>query len=190
MNVSFGRCGKCDALLPDRVFNANDFVRCPSCQSEIRVDVYPALFEKPAPVQPGQSLIVESEASCFYHDKKKAVVPCESCGRFLCALCDVELSGQHLCPACLQVGKKKGRLRNLENHRTLYDSIALGLAVLPAMMLWPSIITAPMAIFVTGRYWRAPSSILPRTKVRFILAVLLAVPQIVGWGVVFFTLFA
>ncbi len=135
------------------VYNTTDFIRCPSCNSEIRVDVFPALFEKPTGVQSGQSLIVESEPSCFYHEKKKGVVTCESCGRFLSALCDVELSGQHLCPGCLQVGKEKGKLRNLEDHRTLYDNIALGLAILPVLlMVWPSVVTAPMSVFMTARH--------------------------------------
>ena len=76
-------------------------------------------------------MLVDGEASCFYHPAKKAVLPCESCGRFLCAVCDVEMNGQHLCPACLASGKKKGRLKQLENRRTLYDSLALGRRRLP-----------------------------------------------------------
>ena len=47
-------------------------------------------------------------------------------------------------------------------------------------------ITAPIAIFLTMRYWRAPSSLIPRTKVRFILAFCIAGCQIAGW-VMFFS---
>jgi hypothetical protein len=59
--------------------------------------------------------------------------------------------------------------------------MALVLATLPALLVWPTIITAPMSLYVAGRNWRKPSSLLPRTKARFYVAVLLAVIEIVGW---------
>lgn len=80
---------------------------------------------------------------------------------------------------------KKKKIRNLETQRTLYDNIALSLAVLP-LLIWPlTLITAPMSLFMVFYFWRAPSSIIPRTKIRFIMAFLLSTTQIVGW-VVFF----
>jgi hypothetical protein len=33
------------------------------------------------------------------------------------------------------------------------------------------------------RYWNAPRSIVHRTKIRLVLAIILATLQIVGWGV-------
>jgi hypothetical protein len=33
------------------------------------------------------------------------------------------------------------------------------------------------------RYWRAPGSILGRSRFRFILALLLAIGQLAGWGI-------
>src|SRR6185369_8347066 len=101
-------------------------------------------------------------------------VPCDVCGRFLCALCDVDLNGQHVCPACLTSGKQKGRLTHLENRRVLYDNIALGLALLPIVLGPLALFTSPAAIYVVIRYWNAPSSILPRTKARMILALVFA----------------
>jgi hypothetical protein len=132
----------------------------------------------------GESLVNGSEAACYYHSGKKAATVCDSCGRFLCQLCDVAFNRRHLCPICLETGKKKGRLKNLENHRTLYDSMALYLAVAPILLVWVTIITAPAAIFVAIRYWRAPGSIIPRTKVRRILALLIAGMQIGTWTTV------
>jgi hypothetical protein len=156
-------------------------VPCPACGTELHVDVYPALLRKDAPPRSGERLLVEDEASCFYHPTKKAAVPCALCGRFLCSLCDVEFDGRHLCPSCLESGKKKQRIANLDNYRVLYDNIALALAVFP-MLLWPfTFVTAPVAMFVTLRYWRAPSSLVPRTKIRFVLASLLAGLQVAGW---------
>jgi hypothetical protein len=70
----------------------------------------------------------------------------------------------------------------LENRRTLYDNVALVVATLPFLMVWPTIITAPMAIFLSIRYWKAPSSIVRRTKVRFVLAIVFALLEIAFLG--------
>lgn len=101
----------------------------------------------------------------------------------MCALCDCELHRDHYCPACLEVGRKKGKIKSLENQRTLYDSIALSLAVFPVLIFYFTIITAPMALYIAIRYWNAPRSIIHRTKIRYVLAILLASLQIIGWGV-------
>ena len=129
----------------------------------------------------GEPLLLDNEAGCFYHPGKKAEVPCSRCGRFLCQLCDVELDDDHICPSCLETGKKKRSIKSLENHRTMYDSIALALALYPLLIFWITCITAPMVIFMVIRYWKAPSSIIPRTKIRFISAFVMASIQIAGW---------
>ena len=128
--------------------------------------------------------MVEGESGCFYHPQKKAVRPCDGCGRFLCGLCDCELQGRHFCPACLEAGRTKGKIQSLENQRTLYDSIALALAIYPVVLVFSiyfTIITAPMALFVAIRYWKSPLGILRRTKTRFVVAIILASLQIAGW---------
>src|SRR5204863_7371489 len=88
-------------------------------------------------------------------------------------------------PACLEAGRTKGKIKNLENRRTLYDSVALVLVVLPMVIFWPgilfTIITAPTAIFVAIRYWNAPPGIVRRTHARHIVAIVLAGLQILGW---------
>lgn len=181
-------CTKCNYALSENFFNTLTMKECPSCGVPLRVDVFPSLF-KPLPAgRPGDTLVIDNESSCFYHPQKKAVIPCDNCGRFLCALCDIELNGQHLCPTCLEAGKKKGALKSLENHRVLYDSSALRLALYPILIWWLTLITAPVALFLAIRYWKAPSSIMPRTKIRFILAIVFASVQIVGWGTLFYHL--
>lgn len=174
-------CTNCNHPLPGKLLNTSDLVNCPSCNTSLLVDVFPALFRTPTSGQSGEALSEQNEAGCFYHPNKKAVVLCEMCGRFLCALCDLELDGRHLCPSCIEKGKKNRKLKSLENHRLLYDNIALALAVYPLLMFWLTILTAPLAIFVAVRYWKSPSSILPRTKIRYILAIVLAIMQIAGW---------
>jgi hypothetical protein len=129
--------------------------------------------------------MVEGESSCFYHPQKKAVLPCDGCGRFLCALCDCQLNGQHFCPACLEAGKSKGKIKSLDSQRTLYDSIALSLAIYPLLIFYFTLITAPMVLFVAIRYWKSPASLVHRSKIRFVVAIIFALLQIAGWGILF-----
>jgi len=56
----------------------------------------------------------------------------------------------------------------------LYDNIALGLAVVPVLTCFLFPLTSPVAVAVAIWGWRKPSSLLPRTKARFILAILIA----------------
>lgn len=178
-------CTKCHSSVSKQLINSTALAACPSCKALLRADVYPALYRSLPEGQSGETLHMDKEAGCFYHPRKKAVIPCSACGRFLCALCDVAFNGDHLCPVCLEKGKTKKKIKNLENHRTCYDSIALLVATVPMLIYWLTIFTAPLAIFLTVRYWRAPSSIIPRTRVRFVLAMAIAGLQIIGWILIF-----
>jgi hypothetical protein len=184
------QCPKCNAALTESQLNLTDLAPCPNCGALVKVEIFPALFRFHTPGRAGEVLLVESEASCFYHPQKKAVLPCEGCGRFLCGLCDCELHGHHFCPACLETGKKKGRIKNLENERTLHDSIALALAVYPLLIFYFTIITAPMSLYLAFRHWNAPRSIIHRTKLRLVLAIILASAQLAAWAVGLYFLLA
>lgn len=185
MNNALIQCPACRAWLVDGPFNQPKSAPCPACGVPLRTEVFPALFRKMSAGQSGEAIMVEGESSCFYHPQKKAVLPCDGCGRFLCALCDCPLHGQHFCPACLEAGKTKGKIKSLDNERTLYDSIALSLAILPLLIFYFTIITAPMTLYVAIRYWKAPQSILRRTKIRFIIAIFIALLEIGGWAALF-----
>ena len=175
-------CPKCQTRLLHGVFNLPGLEPCPNCSTPLQIEVFPAFFRKITPGQSAQAVMLEGESSCFFHPLKKAVVPCAGCGRFLCALCDCEFAGEHFCPACLETGKSKGKIRALDNSRTRYDNIALGLSLLPLLIFYFTIVTAPMTLFVAIRYWKAPRSLVRRTRVRFIIAMVIALAQIIGWS--------
>jgi len=179
-------CIKCNSPLSKEAVNSNSLAACPSCDSLLRADVFPALYRSLPMGRSGQALPVDKNAGCFYHPRKKAVIPCSVCGRFLCALCDVALNGQHLCPSCLEKGKTKRKIKNLEIHRTCYDTIALLVATVSILIYWITLFTAPLVIYLTVRYWKTPTSIIPRTRIRFILAFAVAGLQIAGW-ILFFS---
>ena len=181
-------CPHCATALSPTDFNGGGLTPCPGCHTPTQAQVYPAFLR---PAQAGalpQTIVAEGEASCFYHPDKRAAAHCATCGRFLCALCDVELGGRHLCPGCLESGQSKGTLSELETKRTLYDGAALVLAVAPlaasvTMVLAPlTLLTAPTAIIVALYGWNKTHSLVPRSRVRAILAILLGFLQIAGWG--------
>ena len=178
-------CTRCKTPIHAETINTFELIPCSSCKEPIRADVYPAFYRRLPSGRTGDPLQAEKEAGCFYHPAKKAAVACSACGRFLCALCDVEFNDQHLCPACLQKGKTKRKIKNLENHRVCYDKIALFVALISMLFIWPTLISAPIVLFMVIRYWNAPRSIIPRTKIRFILAFGIACLQIAAWALFF-----
>ena len=134
-----------------------------------------------------ESIPASDHAECFYHAGKKAHVACDACGRLLCALCRVELNGRNLCMRCLQAGRDKQKIDTLRQQQVLNDSIAFHLAFWPMLMIFPTLIAAPAAVFFSLRHWRTPAAGLPRRLAKSILAFLLATGQIIGW-IVFFIL--
>ena len=183
-------CPQCSSPIPAAHFNAAEFVPCPVCNVPLLTRVFPALLR---PVQQGVSgerITDTGQAACFYHPHKTAHVPCDACGRFVCALCDVELHGQHLCPACIESGRRKGSLTTLENRRVLWDNIALSVAVLPTLLcFWLVVVTAPASIFLAVMGWRKPRSLAPRrTKLRLVGAILFSIIALAGLGVFIYML--
>ncbi len=157
-------------------------VTCPHCAAEVRAEVFPALFRPAAPGLKGEDVLTGEESACFYHPAKKAVAACESCGRFLCSLCDVDFGGKHLCPRCIEAGAIKGKIETLKNRTIHFDDIALVLALFGLILsyLYVAFFTAPIAIYLSLRYWNTPQSVLPRTRWRFAMAIITAVASLVA----------
>ena len=172
-------CGACSFPISADAWNREEGVSCPACRQRVQVLVFPAMEHMRAGAAP-EALAADTEASCFFHPESRAAVPCAECGRFVCNLCDIELDGRHLCPACFQSGVSSNKLETLETRRTMYDTMALAVATLPALLFWPALIGAPSALYLVIRRWRAPLSILPRTRIRFLLATLFALAEIAG----------
>src|SRR5712692_3382239 len=135
-------CSKCGAAIPFEDWN-REHAFCAVCRAPHSTYVFPAFFSKIDQAASAAAIVAEGEASCYYHPRKRAVVPCDQCGRFLCSLCQVEFLGQNWCPNCIENHRKKGKLANLDNYRLLYDNVALWLAIVP-LLIWPfTFITGP-----------------------------------------------
>jgi len=176
MNAESVFCSGCSTLIPADIAESGTG-RCRTCGAALRVKTFPALRAQRTPLL-AQGVQDPSESSCFYHAENRATVPCDGCGRFLCGLCALDVPGSILCPSCLQSGVSGKRIETLEDSRTMQDSVALALATVPAVMVWPTIVSAPLAIFWTIRHWRSPRSIIPRTRVRFYLAIVFSLLEI------------
>jgi hypothetical protein len=174
-------CPKCKAVLGAEFFNQPAWQPCPSCATELWVDVFPALFREEK-IVPAEQILIEGEAGCFYHPEKKAAVVCDACGRFLCALCDVDFNGRHLCPACLEAGRQKGKIAKLQNTRTRHDRIAVLLAVAPLLIFYFTLFTGPAALFYSIYHWKSPGSVVPNhRRLNLGIAVTFASLEIAGW---------
>src|ERR1041384_3996677 len=170
MDVPTVPCLKCKAPLSSVLFLDSATAVCGSCGTSMTAYLFPALSHNTISVKAPEALLTDSEAGCFFHPQKKAVLACEGCGRFLCGLCELEWHGQHLCVNCLEAGKKKRKMKSIENHRVLYDQVALSMSIVP-LLLWPfTCLTAPATVYWVIRYWNAPLSLVSRTKIRFVIA--------------------
>ena len=174
-------CSKCRNPLPPALLNATELNGCPHCGAQTQVWAFPALVEPAATPPMDDKVKSDDDAACFYHPNKRAAVPCSWCGRFLCTLCDVEFNREHVCPACLESGKRKHSVPRLETQRMLYDNLALALVIWPLLIVYFTVVSAPAALFVIFFFYKHPSSLLPRTKVRFYVAGLIALLEIAGW---------
>lgn len=182
-------CPSCGANLPDSAVSTPDLAACPYCRADVRVVTFPALWAGYIPGKAPDLVVELAEASCFYHPGKRAAVPCDHCGRFLCDLCDVALGSRHLCPSCVE-GELGGAPRAggrpaLGHRRILYDRLAMALAVWPVasiVLAWATIMTAPLALYVAIRYWTAPGGLGRRPRIGLAVAAGLAALELAAWA--------
>ena len=97
-------------------------------------------------------------------------------------MCDVELEGQHLCPACLETSQKTGKIKSIESRRVLHDTIALNLSFLSFFVFYVSFITAPLALYLAIKHRNEPTSLLgPERRSALGAAIIISSLQILAW---------
>jgi len=152
--------------------------------------VFEAHDRPPLPGKFADALIAPEDAGCFYHPESRAQAPCDVCGRFLCALCDIHLQGQHICPTCLNSGRKKRKIHSLENERVMYGGLASVLAIVPLILFWPvTLITGPLAVVIAIYGWRKPQSITGARRLSYVTAIVFGLGETAGWAVIITYLF-
>jgi hypothetical protein len=140
---------------------------CPYCDKRLRIQVWPVARQKTN----AESAMPE-HATCFFHPEKAYEACCQRCGRFLCALCDLQLGAEHVCPTCFERGRTdsglQGGTAEWRHRDVLYDSIALTIGW-GWILIWPFIVAAlPANIILHVKFRKAPRSYLvPRSGWRF-----------------------
>lgn len=161
--VSCPECG--GSVAPVEV--ESGWQRCPYCEKQLQFRTWPVLRESK-----NAGAAMPEQSTCFFHPDKVFQACCQRCGRFVCALCDLQLGAEHVCPTCFERGRAgmgtNGGKAEWRHRDVLYDSIALSVGWL-WILVWPLAIAAiPAAIYLHVRYRKAPSLyVIPRSGWRF-----------------------
>ena len=178
-------CPHCSADIPPD----SEWQSCPYCQKWLQVRLWPTIRQNT-----NAATALSDQAACFFHPDKAFQTCCQRCGRFVCALCDLQLGAEHVCPVCFErgransgaeAGKAEWRYRDV-----LYDSIAVTVGW-GWILFWPTIVAAiPAVIVLHVKYRKAPRSyLIPRSGWRFWAAyvglvwlpLLFAIPLLTTW---------
>jgi len=125
----------------------------------------------------GSDLSNEDQSCCFYHPQKQASAACDTCGRFLCGLCDLQAGSAHICGQCLQRAMQESTASDDERlcpRRPTYDQAAMTLAIIP--------ITAPLGVYYALRHWNTPGSVLGVRRGLLTAAGIVGAAGTVFWG--------
>ena len=157
---------------------------CRDCGHVIDYLLFPAASRREVAVAAPRA---EGESACFNHPHKRAEHECEACGKFLCALCSVQVGAHRICPECLHAGRKakssdaKARVSSLGDtfvsQRFVPGPAALLMAAL-GLLIFVSFITAPIALALAVLALRKPGSLVSRYRAQAIVAIVLAVLQL------------
>jgi hypothetical protein len=176
-------CPHCGQPLPINLFVPGHPSQCPACNSRVEAYIFPE-FDRDPPPRPGRHLAQEHEAVCYFHSRFRAMTPCDNCGRFLCEICAISVGSRQLCPECLSQLRKQRNETGLVYYAPLFDNVALFLVIAPLVTVIFSsftILAAPVSLFVSFYYWSRQWNLLPRSRLRFIMAILLCLLLIAFW---------
>ena len=159
-------CPHCSADIPaDSAWQS-----CPYCQKQLQLRIWPVIRQNN-----NATAAMSDQATCFFHPEKAFQACCQRCGRFVCALCDLQLGAEHVCPACFERGRANSGVEAAKaewRYRdVLYDSIALTTGW-GWILFWPVVLAAiPTVIVLHVKYRKAPRSyLIPRSGWRFWMA--------------------
>ncbi len=177
------RCPICNQSRPVNDLMEVGFGVCPKCRRESTTIAFPALAG--AGVKPPGLYADpprEGEAACFYSPGRRATKECGHCGVLISDTWAAQWGSETVCLKCLEHLRQNGEDSRFQSNRTLWDNIALSLALMPfTLILWWSVIfAAPAALFIAIRHWNSPRSIVPRGRARLMIAIAIASLQVCG----------
>ena len=150
---------------------------------QTRVLYFPAITEKVESIELSSQVKLSEESACYFHEDKKAQCACSQCGRYLCALCDIEFNNEHICSSCIHSNKSKDKAGQYETKRVLHGSIALFVVFAPfaTLVLYVfAFLLAPFNIIYLIVTWKKPGPMYSNFKWRNWLAMIGSVAIVVG----------
>jgi hypothetical protein len=185
--VACPNCG--GAVTPTEA--SSGWQNCPYCEKRLRIRIWPVARQKT-----NAASAMSEQATCFFHPEKAYEACCQRCGRFVCALCDLQLGAEHVCPTCFERGRTDTGLHagtaEWRHRDILYDSIAVTIGW-GWILIWPFIVAAlPATIVLHVKFRKAPRAyLIPRSGWRFWVAyvgliwlpLLIASPFLARWMV-------
>jgi hypothetical protein len=186
-------CNTCGMPLPEWDLASGETSTCPDCGAKHQVKIFPAAFRLAHSTEFESA--AEGDAACFDHPASRASASCVQCGRFVCQLCVVELLGNTYCPSCMAAGVSKLAGHGVAGHgmagsRVAYDSIALATALGPLLFFPITLLTGPIAIFLSLRYWKRPLPLMHANRWRFVASILIGLLEVgvLGWAILYVVL--
>lgn len=179
-------CPSCNHYLPLDKIHATTPDKCPSCSTLFELSLFPAALNDLEKGQKAETIITDTDASCFFHEDKVAVATCDGCGIYLCSLCELDLGTGHFCSACFS--KKQDNSVEFQKSVTFIDQILLSVSLLSCFFMFFTVVTAPVILFMCFWKWNSVKTPYKRGKWRFVLAGCIALLQILGIATFFIAL--
>ncbi len=155
-------------FVPDIVAGAH-ICKCPACELEQNIHIFPAYFRTQKKGAIPEKIIIDSDACCFNHPDKVASHICDTCGIYICDLCNLELVEGHFCPKCFKTAKDKNT--TFMAKAVLYDEIFMMLSILFMLTCYLGVIASPFLIGACIYFWNKMKTPYRRRKWRFTLAI-------------------
>lgn len=182
-------CASCGAALDPAAIAAGALQRCRHCGTRQLTALYPTLWRRRSSGDAPRPRRSEGETACYFHAENAPECACADCGRYICALCAITADSATRCPACtdLRIAALRGEQRIGE--RVAHEKTALGVAALPFLFPPITLVTAPIALYLSIRHWRTPSTPHIRTRLPLAIAFFLAGAQSFFWLYLFGAIF-
>lgn len=149
---------------------------CGFCRVPVTARTFPCLSKGSAPVPRGIPA-AEGDATCQFFPEVKAEVICDECGCFMSQKAAAEWGDKTLCLPCLHRLREEKSDTEFRADLKIWDNRALGLLALLPLTLF----TAPAALFILVKFRKEPKSWIPRSSLRWWIALALTVTVLLGW---------
>ena len=183
------QCHRCQWKLPTGRNELQGLTTCPSCYTRLSVYLFPAWGRATQVGTAAQPISDSQEAACFFHADKRAVIPCDQCGRFLCSLCDFPIGNRHYCGSCVEKSAQGTHLGELERNRKRWDIQIWYWLVLPIFVCFYLIpITSIVAIVLGIQKRNVLPSLVSRSRLWIQAGIAFGILEFIGFIIAIYSI--